>query len=207
MGTKKTAVVLTGRPGCGKGTQAKLILASSGIYTYIGTGETLRRLAEESTELGRFIKEQLRGGGLVDDELVDQGVIASLERLPDEAVPVLDGYPRNLSQALVFLMAAKGLGFDNIITIHLEVPKECCPNRLEKRVAENAGIGQSREDDNAGTFAMRLRTYETETMPVVNLLSLNTHFVEIDGSQGISEVAAQIALVLERRLQKTAMVW
>ena len=91
-------VLLLGAPGVGKGTQAKVLMATFGI-PQISTGDLLRQHRRERTPLGLLAEEIMSRGQLVPDDLVNQMVEARLA-LPDVARGyILDGFPRTLAQA------------------------------------------------------------------------------------------------------------
>ena len=87
-----------GRPGVGKGTQAKELVKIWGI-PQISTGDLLRGNVAQGTELGKVAKEIMGRGELVPDSLVNEMVAVRLQE-PDTANGyILDGFPRTLVQA------------------------------------------------------------------------------------------------------------
>ena len=92
----KKYLLFLGPPGAGKGTQASLI-SQSNAYLHLSTGELLRHEVDKKTALGIQIKEIINSGKLVDDKLVLEIVKQNLA-LNKEGW-ILDGYPRNISQA------------------------------------------------------------------------------------------------------------
>ena len=92
----KKHLLFLGAPGAGKGTQAAL-LSQSYSYLHLSTGELLRKEIQNNTILGREVKDIINRGELVSDELVLKIVKQNLDK--DNKGWILDGYPRNLSQA------------------------------------------------------------------------------------------------------------
>ena len=92
----KKHILFLGAPGAGKGTQAALI-SKANSYLHLSTGELLRKEIETNTNLGRQVKDIINRGELVSDELVLKIVRQNLDK--DIKGWILDGYPRNLSQA------------------------------------------------------------------------------------------------------------
>ena len=114
-------LVLVGPPGCGKGTQAELLVKRLGL-TYVGTGEILRDEMRRGTDLGKKIRPLMDQGLLVPDRDVDD-VVAELFRgasRPDKFV--VDGYPRTYSQAIAFdaLLMLQYLNLDAVISLEIE---------------------------------------------------------------------------------------
>ncbi|MEE9571105.1 MAG: nucleoside monophosphate kinase, partial [Gammaproteobacteria bacterium] len=92
-------IVLLGAPGSGKGTQAQQLQSDHG-WPQVSTGDLLRSAVADGTELGLKAKVVIDAGNLVSDEIV-LGIIK--ERLGNDDAKtgfVLDGFPRNLVQAL-----------------------------------------------------------------------------------------------------------
>ena len=92
----KKHLLFLGAPGAGKGTQAEL-LSQTFSYLHLSTGELLRKEIEMNTILGKQVKDIINRGELVSDELVLK--IVKLNLNSDNKGWILDGYPRNLSQA------------------------------------------------------------------------------------------------------------
>ena len=97
---KRLALVMFGSPGSGKGTQAKLLVQHLGI-PQISTGDMLRDHIEQGDQLGLGVRDLMRAGSLVSDELVNDLVAQRLEQPEAARGFILDGYPRTLAQAVV----------------------------------------------------------------------------------------------------------
>ena len=92
----KKHLLFLGPPGAGKGTQAAFI-SEANAYLHLSTGELLRKEIALDTDLGRQVKDIMNRGELVSDELVLKIVRQNLDK--NHKGWILDGYPRNLSQA------------------------------------------------------------------------------------------------------------
>ena len=92
----KKHLLFLGAPGAGKGTQASL-LSQINSFLHLSTGELLRQEIEMNTDLGKQVKEIMNKGELVSDQLVLEIVQKNLSN--DNKGWILDGFPRNLSQA------------------------------------------------------------------------------------------------------------
>ena len=90
-------LILLGKPGAGKGTQAERLKDDFGL-PYIGTGDLLRKHKEDETELGKEAKSYMDDGKLVPDDLVVRMILEKIEEEGDDGF-LLDGFPRNASQA------------------------------------------------------------------------------------------------------------
>ena len=99
-------LVLLGPPGAGKGTQARALAALWGI-PQVSSGDLLRAVVREDSDLGREAASYMDRGQLVPDELVLKLIAERLKNKDARKGFILDGFPRNVSQA-----EALGKGLD-----------------------------------------------------------------------------------------------
>ncbi len=198
-------VLLLGAPGAGKGTQSKR-LAEEYHLDHITTGDALRQNKDMETDYGTP-REYMEEGELVPDELVNEIVEAALSEAEGF---VLDGYPRNQSQA-EHLSDIVDLDY----VFFLDVGEEELVNRLTGRrvdpeTGENFHVDYNmpddenvrdrlvqRDDDTEDTVRERLRVYRENTEPVVEHYRDEGVLVEIDGEQAPDDVFEDIAAHLE----------
>ena len=91
-------IILLGAPGSGKGTQAKKLMDDFG-FPQISTGNLLRQAIADGTEIGKQAKAIMAAGDLVSDEIVLDLIRVSLDSPSSYSGFILDGYPRNITQA------------------------------------------------------------------------------------------------------------
>ncbi len=148
-------LVILGRQGSGKGTQALRIAQAHGVV-HISTGDMLRAAVTAGTELGLAAKEIMDAGGLVSDDIIN-GIVR--ERLTEDDVVaggfLLDGYPRTPGQADALAEAA---GDQLDLAINLDVPVDEVTSRM---------MARGREDDTPESIGRRLELYEAETAPLI----------------------------------------
>jgi adenylate kinase len=181
-------MVILGRQGSGKGTQAVRIAKQFEIV-HISTGDMLRSAVEEGTELGLQAKSIMDAGGLVTDDVVN-GIVA--ERLAKADVQssgfLLDGYPRTVGQASVLKQLAGG----NLkLAINLDVSIEEVTQRM---------ISRGREDDTPEAISRRLELYEIETAPLIQWFKDEGILCVINGLGTESEVHKRVIEEIERNL-------
>ena len=184
-------LLVLGPQGSGKGTQAKRI-AEERVVPHVSTGDMFRAAIDAQTALGRQVEPILASGELVPDELT---IALIRERLgePDAASGfVLDGFPRNLTQAMALeaMLAEIGRSLDAILFFDLS--DELALGRLLRR-AEDEG----REDDTPDVIARRLAIYHEQTEPVVEYYRVSGKLVPLHADRSIGEVAAEIGEALE----------
>lgn len=179
-------LVLLGAPGSGKGTQATLLKEALQV-PHISTGDLLRAAVAAGTPLGLKAKEVMARGELVSDELV-LGMLEERLGQPDVKVGfILDGYPRNLSQAnaLDALLAKLKQPVD--VAVQLDVGTELLIQRLAGR-AEAEG----RADDNPDSVRNRLRVYSDQTAPVIDFYRGQDKLACVYGVGSVEEVSQRV---------------
>ena len=188
----RTAVILLGPPGAGKGTQAALLSEALGL-PHISTGEILRQAADEGTELGRAARGIMEAGGLVSDRIV-LGIVEDRVAAPDCSRGfILDGYPRNESQAAALDQVLRRLDAAGRI-VNIAVPRE----ELEARVRGRRQV-DGREDDSEQAFRRRLDVYESETRPLLD--HYRGRLVAISGVGSRDDIFARLLAALPAELQ------
>ncbi len=194
-------IVLLGKQGAGKGTQAKRIAEHYGI-AHLSTGDLFRAQADAGTAFGLEAKRYMDAGELVPDDIV----IGVIEECLAPGGPlsdgfILDGFPRNKKQAVELDRVLGEHPLD--VVVHLEVPKEIVLDRIAgRRVCKNGHTyhwpnmppavlwvcdvcGEEvfqRSDDTEEAVNRRLATYEKETRPIRDFYRKSGHtVVTVDG--------------------------
>ena len=187
-------LIFLGPPGAGKGTQAARIEAAYKI-PQLSTGDMLRAAVAAGTETGRQAKDIMARGDLVPDDVV-VGIISERIQAADCANGfILDGFPRNVSQARALdrVLVEKGVNLDAVI--ELAVDPEILIARILKRAQESAD--GPRDDDTEEALQHRLRVYEEQTAPVADFYAEKGILRTLDGMQEIDEVTQQIRSALD----------
>jgi adenylate kinase len=183
-------IVLLGPPGAGKGTQADRLAAAEDV-PHIIASDLLAAEVERGTERGKSAKACMDRGELVPDAMMIQLID---EQLDNRRGFVLDGFPRNVSQAeaLAELLAGPERSLEAVVL--LEVPHEELVERLTRRAAE-----QGRTDDDPETVRRRLAVYAEETEPLIGYYRTEGLLVPVDGVGEVAEVAERVRAGLTRR--------
>jgi len=212
---KPLSFALLGRSGCGKGTQAELLMQHFGNIFYISTGGLLRDLAKLDTAAGKGIKKILNEGGLAPDYvIIGLWMREACYNLKEDQGVIFDGAPRRLIEAHAI---DEFMGFlnrkDNFFPILLDISREEAFNRLTKRrICGKCGrlipwVGDfknlekcdqcggellNRTDDNPQAIKNRLDYYEEKVIDVINYYKNQNRLIAVNGEQSIENVFKDI---------------
>ncbi len=183
-------MVILGRQGSGKGTQAIRIAESYGVV-HISTGDMLRAAVAEGTELGLKAKSIMDAGNLVPDSVIN-GIVE--ERLLKQDVRsdgfLLDGFPRTVGQAEALLSYAED---DLRLALNLDVSIDEVMTRM---------LARGRDDDTAEAITRRLELYETETAPLLDWFEERGILKIVDGNGTETDVFDRLTAVIEEIPEK-----
>ncbi|MDE0613377.1 MAG: adenylate kinase [bacterium] len=181
-------LVILGRQGSGKGTQAALLAERYGVV-HVSTGDMLRAAVAAGTELGLRAKAVMDAGNLVGDDIMI-GIVG--ERLADDDIQaqgvLLDGFPRTTAQADALAEILGGTGPD--LAINLDVPIAEVTERM---------LARGRDDDTEETISRRLELYEAETAPLLAWFEERGRLTVVDGLGTEDEVFARLSQVVDAR--------
>ncbi len=212
-------IVLVGPPGAGKGTQAEFIAAHLAIPK-ISTGDIFRANVSQGTPLGAEAKKYMDAGDLVPDEVTIAMVEDRISRPDAAAGYLLDGFPRNLSQAKVLddMLLKLGTGLDMVMELvvdddevvrrlagrrtcracgriwHLDFDPTAVPDTCD------ACAGQlfQRDDDREATIRHRLEVYAEQTAPIVGYYADRSVLVGVDATGPVEDVTDRAIAALRR---------
>jgi adenylate kinase len=212
-------LVLVGPPGAGKGTQAQF-LASHFSIPHISTGDIFRNNLKSGTPLGIQAKSFMDRGELVPDSVTNEMV---RDRLNDDDLGngfLLDGFPRNVTQAEVLRAILDGKKTLLSAVLELSVPREEIILRLSgRRTCRGCGKvwhtefdrptspdkcdlcqGElyQREDDKEEVVTRRLQVYEEQTAPIIDFYRTEGLLITISASGSISDITERAITALGR---------
>jgi len=178
-------IILIGIQGAGKSTQGNILSKNLNV-PYLSTGHIFRTMAQEKTQVGRYIKEIMNAGFLIPDEKTLEIVSEYLARPEYEKGYILDGFPRTLKQAKAFKN-----GLDAVI--YLRVSDREALWRLSFR---DQG---EREDETLMALRKRIELFHKFTEPVLDFYRKNGQLIEIDGENEIKQITDDILTSLQKK--------
>ncbi len=217
MSTQGPRLVLLGKQGAGKGTQAARLAEHYGVE-HVSTGELFRASAAAGTLAGLEAKRYMDAGELVPDETVIKVVD---ERFTGDFLDrgfILDGFPRTVPQAEELEVVLSDHPLDAVLS--LEVPTEIVLDRIAgRRVCENCGANYhvnmppredwkcdicggrvvQRDDDTEEAVQRRLEIYEHETVPIIDFYERLGKLVVIDAVGDGDDVFERLVKEIDQR--------
>lgn len=216
MMKKSLIIILLGRPGSGKGTQAKL-LGEKLKLNCIGSGDLLRKKSEEKDFIGKKIKSVINMGGLVPTPVIFKLWLDKFEELKKKKNLkgfIIDGSPRKILEAYLIDESLEWYEWGkNIKVILIDIsPKEAIWRLTKRRICKKCKktipyLGKFKEfkkcsecggelihrpDDTIAGVKKRLAWFKTEVQPVINFYKKTKRLVKINGEQNIEDVFKEI---------------
>ena len=207
-------------PAAGKGTQAELVVEKYHI-PHISTGDILREISKEESEMGEYVRETLASGQLVKDEITYQLIENRLKKDDCKNGYIIDGFPRNIDQANEYDRILERLGYEvgNVILINID--KKTLEKRITgRRLCENCnaiynindknntpkvesvcdhcgGKLYQRSDDNLESFQTRYDTYLEKTEPIIEHYKKQGVLKEVDGNDDVQSIFKKIEEIIK----------
>lgn len=210
-------VIMLGAPGSGKGTLAVELAKVPGIR-HLSSGDLLRAAVKEGTPAGVKAKAYMESGNLVPDELIAEMIEDVVRADAETQTLLLDGFPRNVSQAEILAGMMKRAGVTLRCALLLDVPDDIVVRRISgRRVCPACGAGFNvdsmppkspglcdacgatlitRKDDTPETVRHRLEVYAAQTFPLIEYYRSAGQLITIDGSG--DDLAWKTAAALEK---------
>ena len=210
-------IVLMGAPGAGKGTQARL-LQERLHFPQISTGDIFRALKTAQTPLAQEVRDIMKRGQLVPDEITVQLVKERTAQPDCQDGYILDGFPRTPAQAASLEQLAAEQG-KQITAIQIDVPYDLLEKRMTGR--RNCPVCHEiyniyfkppkydnvcdlhpdaqlvhRADDNSDTVRARLATYEKQTRPLIDFYRSKNLLRIVDGDRDPESIYRDIEQIV-----------
>ena len=213
-------LILFGPPGAGKGTQSSFLVESEKMFQ-LSTGDLLRAELKSGSDLSKQLKEIMDAGKLVSDDIINNLIE---KKISDPSVKnniIFDGFPRNLEQAKSLDNMLNKYNQKISAIINLKVDYSALVKRISGRVScsickkpfneffdppiepnncsnNNCGSREliKRSDDNESTVKNRLKTYDDQTLPILDYYRKKGIVKDVDAMKAINEVTGEINSII-----------
>ncbi|GGG55940.1 hypothetical protein GCM10011414_27220 [Croceivirga lutea] len=190
--TNMINLVLFGKPGAGKGTQAGFLKEKYNLK-HISTGDVFRYNIKNGTELGKLAKSFIDNGDLVPDEVTIKMLQDEVEKNSEAAGFIFDGFPRTTAQAEALDNFLESKDMQVNATIALEADDEILVARLLER-----GKASGRSDDqDESKIRNRFDEYNQKTAPLKNYYEGQGKFHAVNGIGDITEITERLSKVID----------
>jgi adenylate kinase len=182
-------VFFSGKPGSGKGTQARMLAARTG-WQVLASGAQFRAIAAEDTAIGRKIRDEIEAGQLAPYWFAMYLYQRALFSVSDDANVIFDGFNRKAEEAQLIIDSLAWLGRPFIV-LNIGISDDEVRERLAGR-----SMTSGRVDDRQNAIEERLEEFETHTVKALQVFRDMGVLVEIDGEQSPEAVASDVAKAL-----------
>jgi adenylate kinase len=182
-------VFFIGKPGSGKGTQAKILAERTG-WIILASGAQFRALAEEDSVVGRKLRDELAQGQLAPHWFAMYLYQRALFSVPEDASVIFDGFNRKVQEAELNIATLEWIGRPFTV-VNIDVSDDEVRRRLDGR-AQTSG----RSDDHQDVVEERLEEYQEHTVKALEIFRTKGVLIDIDGGQAPDEVASSVAAAL-----------
>ena len=176
-------LILFGKPGSGKGTQAEFLKNFYNLV-HISTGDLFRNNIKNKTQLGLLAKSYIDKGGLVPDQVTIEMLINQVNINHDVNGFIFDGFPRTISQAEALDSFMKSINMKITATISLEAEDSI----LEERLIKRGQLSGRTDDQDIDKIRNRFNEYNTKTSPLKKYYNSMNKLFNINGIGTIDEI-------------------
>ncbi|AWG21354.1 MULTISPECIES: adenylate kinase [Flavobacterium] len=185
-------IVLFGKPGAGKGTQAEFLKEKYNL-THLSTGDIFRFNMKNDTELGKLAKSYIDLGDLVPDEVTIKMLEDEVNKNTQSAGFLFDGFPRTIAQADALDTFLKIKNWNITATIALEADD----NILVARLLERGKTSGRADDQDEEKIRNRYDEYNEKTAPLIGYYQEQNKFHAVDGIGTIEEITQRLTQVID----------
>lgn len=185
-------LVLFGKPGAGKGTQAAFLKEKYGLL-HISTGDVFRRNITEKTPLGKLAQSYMDKGELVPDEVTIKMLRDEVENHPEASGFIFDGFPRTTAQA----QALDNLMDSKDMKIHATIALDADEDELVERLLLRGKESGRADDQDEEKIRFRFKEYNDKTAPLELYYQEQAKYHKVNGVGEISEVTGRIEKIVD----------
>ena len=184
-------IVLFGKPGAGKGTQAEFLKEKYNL-THLSTGDIFRFNMKNDTDLGKLAKSYIEQGDLVPDEVTIKMLEDEVSKNPESNGFLFDSFPRTIAQADALDAFLQTKSWNITATIALEADD----NILVARLLERGKTSGRADDQDEEKIRNRYQEYNEKTAPLIGYYQEQNKFYAVNGIGTIQEITQRLTQVI-----------
>ena len=188
-------LILFGKPGSGKGTQAEFVKNKYGLV-HISTGDVFRYNISKQSELGLLAKSYMEKGDLVPDNVTIKMLEAEVNKSRNANGFIFDGFPRTTHQAEILDDFLKKKDLSITMTIALEVDEAILIERLINRGKESGRI----DDQDKSKIKNRFDEYNNKTSQLIEYYKHQNKFYSVEGTGEIEQITQRIYNLIDSKV-------
>lgn len=185
-------IVLFGPPGAGKGTQAEKLVSKYNLV-HLSTGDIFRANIKGETELGKLAKSYIDDGNLVPDEVTIKMLESEVDKNPNSAGFIFDGFPRTSPQAeaLELFLEVKNTAISVMLVLNVS------EQELIKRLLLRGKDSGRADDANEEVISNRINVYNKQTAVVADFYNAQKKFEKVDGIGSIEVIFDRLSFAID----------
>ena len=185
-------LVLFGKPGAGKGTQAAFLKSKYQLF-HISTGDLFRYHIQGSTKLGILAKSYMDNGDLVPDDVTINMLKVAVAENSDVKGFIFDGFPRTTAQAKALDVFLSEKHMSITATVALEAEDDVLVERLINR----GKISGRSDDQNETKIRNRFVEYNNKTALLKTFYTAQGKFHSVNGIGGVEEITQRLIELID----------
>ena len=185
-------IVLFGKPGAGKGTQAQFLKSKYHLF-HISTGDLFRHHISHKTNLGQLVQSYINKGDLVPDQVTIDILKDTVETHADAKGFIFDGFPRTTKQAEALDKFLSEKSMEISATLALEADDDVLVERLVNRGKTSGRV----DDQDEEKIRNRFEEYNNKTAPLRDFYEAQGKFHSVDGIGGIDEITHRLTTLID----------
>lgn len=185
-------IVLFGKPGSGKGTQAKFLKSKYHLF-HISTGDLFRHHISNKTDLGQLAQSFMNKGDLVPDRVTIDMLKDAVETHSDTKGFIFDGFPRTTKQAEALEKFLSEKSMEISATLALDVDDDLLLERLVNRGKTSGRV----DDQDEEKIRNRFEEYNNKTAPLRDFYEALGKFHSVNGIGSINEITQRLTALID----------
>ena len=185
-------IVIFGKPGAGKGTQAAFLKSKYELF-HISTGDLFRHHISNKTALGKLARSYMDKGDLVPDQVTIDMLKDTVEKHPEAKGFIFDGFPRTTNQAEALDNFLNERSIIIIATLALEANDDI----LVKRLINRGKISGRLDDQDEDKIRNRFEEYKNKTAPLRDFYIAQGKFHSVNGVGSIDEITQRLTELID----------